>query len=142
MKYIAFLIPLLILAGLPTPVYCQTETPVASDSTTGKLIIYRPGNLIGAIFSFPIWVNEQKIGSLSNDKSLEVNLPPGEYELRSGGNKLSQKESMVQIVISEGKTQYVRCHVTRTAFGRPWLEMIEVMANTAKRELKLPLNSQ
>lgn len=83
---------------------------LASNSDTGKIILFRGGTLYAAAAACPIHYNGQEIVELGRNKYAEWSVTPGNYIIYNKFNNLT-------VSVSAGETKYIRCHIKSTAFS-------------------------
>lgn len=87
-----------------TPVTAREAVTAAAEQQAGKIVVYRPGALVGLALGCPIRYKEREVVELGRNKYAELNVKPGRYVL-------TNKTSSVQVEVASGETQYVRCSI-------------------------------
>jgi hypothetical protein len=84
-----------------------------------------------------IFVDEQKVCKLSNNKFIKVTAKPGKHVINSriGGVEVLKKETGLEIEVEAGKDYFVSCNV-KQSFTRFRLELMEVTKSTADKQMK------
>lgn len=110
-----------------------TEPP--GDSAV--IYIYRVGQMSGAGANWAMFVNENKLCKLSNNKFMRVVVPPGKHIISSkvGGVGMFKKETEVEIEAEAGGEYFVACNI-KSSITRARLEMIEVTKGTGKKQME------
>lgn len=118
-----------------------TEHPKAPKSSmpgdSAVIYIYRGGQFFGAGANWAMFVDEDKICKLSNNKFIRVVVKPGTRRVSSrvGGVGLFKKETEVIIEAEAGGEYYVACNI-KQSFTRARLEMMEVTKGTGKKQME------
>ena len=106
----------LIIASLiaGTPAFAQD-----APATSGKIVIYRGGGVIGAAVACPVRYQGKEIVELGRGKFAEWNVAPGRYIL-------TNKTASVEVHVNPGETRYVRCQI-KAGFmsGRADLQIVD-----------------
>jgi hypothetical protein len=115
----------------------KPSTPAAPPADSAVIYIYRVGQFMGAGANWSMFVNEDKLCKLSNNKFMRVVVKPGKHTISSriGGVGLFKKETEVQIEAEAGGEYYVACNI-KQSFTRARLEMIEVTKGTGKKQME------
>ena len=105
MNIITSVVAMLIAAQSPA-----SETP-------GKIIMYRPGSVMGLALGCPIRYDGKEVVELGRSKYAEWEVPAGRYVLMN-------KTGSVEVTVAPGETRYVRCTI-KTGFmtGRADLQI-------------------
>ena len=113
----------------------QTFNTPPADSAV--IYIYRVGQFMGAGANWAMFVDEEKLCKLSNNKFMRVVVKPGKHMISSrvGGVGLFKKETEVEIEAEAGGEYYVACNI-KQSFTRARLEMIEVTKGTGKKQME------
>ena len=113
----------------------QTFNAPPADSAV--IYIYRVGQFMGAGANWAMFVDEDKLCKLSNNKFMRVVVKPGKHTISSrvGGVGLFKKETEVEIDAEAGGEYYVACNI-KQSFTRARLEMIEVTKGTGKKQME------
>lgn len=125
----------LILFGV---LICMSFTPqTESKPEKATIYIYRGGQYVGAGANWSIFVDENKLCKLSNNKFMKVEVEPGKHLVtaKMGGMSIMKKETEVEIEAEAGKSYYVACNV-KMSITRARLEMLEVTTSTAKKQME------
>lgn len=98
---------------------CIGSAGVAQTPETGKIVMYRPGGLMGAAVGCPIRYKGQEIVELGRNKFAEWPVAAGSYIL-------TNKTASVEVNVTAGQTRYVRCQI-KTGFmtGRADLQIVD-----------------
>ena len=101
------------------------------------IYIYRVGQFSGAGANWAMFVDEQKICKLSNNKFMKVTVKPGKHTISSrvGGVGVFKKETELEVETEAGGEYYVACNI-KQSFTRVRLEMIEVTKGTGKKQME------
>lgn len=101
------------------------------------IYIYRVGQWAGSGANWAMFVDEQKLCKLSNNKFIRVVVKPGKHNISSkvGGVGMFKKETEVEIEAEAGGEYYVACNI-KQSFTRARLEMIEVTKGTGKKQME------
>ena len=113
------------------------EPKAAPRADSAIIYIYRVGQFMGSTANWSMFVDENKICKLSNNKYIRVVVKPGKHTISSkqGGVAILKKETEVEIEAEPGGEYFVACNV-KTSFTRARLEMIEVTKGTGKKQLE------
>lgn len=115
----------------------QTPAHVALDEAqqafTAKIVMYRPGSIVGAGVACPIRYKGVELVELGRGKFAEWTVPAGSYIL-------ANKTASVEVNVVDGQTKYVRCQI-KPGFmtGRADLQIVDKESyaeNAAKFERK------
>lgn len=95
--------------------YVQAAPEVPAE--TGKIVMYRPGAMMGFGVACPIRHEGKEIVELGRNKFAEWTVKPGRYILMN-------KTASVEVSVAAGETRYVRCSI-KTGFmsGRADLQV-------------------
>lgn len=74
------------------------------DAESGKIIMYRPGSIVGSAVGCPIRHEGKEIVELGRNKYAEWAVPAGRYVLMN-------KTSSLEVSVAPGETRYVRCTI-------------------------------
>jgi hypothetical protein len=88
-----------------------------ASEAPGKIIMYRPGSVMGLALGCPIRYDGKEVVELGRSKYAEWNVPAGRYVLMN-------KTGSVEVTVAPGETRYVRCTI-KTGFmtGRADLQI-------------------
>ena len=104
-----------LLAGCST-VSPKCDVPRASGNEGARIVIYRPGNLVGFLYGTPLSIDGCRVQNLGNDSCAFYVLPPGDHaiavEKRTG--ELGSGET-VKGSFEAGRTYYLRQSVSFVA---------------------------
>lgn len=116
MRHLAF--AYMALASMP--VMAQQTEP------TGKIVMYRPGAIMGMGVGCPIRYEGKEVVELGRNKYAEWDVPAGRYILMN-------KTASVEVSVAPGETRYVRCTI-KTGFmtGRADLQISDRASFEAK----------
>jgi len=78
--------------------------PPADASPLGKIVMYRPGGILGAAVACPIRYQGREIIELGRNKFAEWEVPAGRYVL-------ANKMASIEVAVEPGETRYVRCTI-------------------------------
>lgn len=128
------------LLGLMAIVFCfsfshvPSSNPPADEAT---IYIYRGGQFAGSARNWSIFVDDEKVCKLSNNKFIKVTVKPGKRVINSkiGGVEVLKKETGLEVDVEAGKEYYVSCTV-KQSFTRFRLELTEVTKSTANKQMK------
>jgi hypothetical protein len=114
-----------------TPAYAALDE--AQKALTAKIVIYRPGSIVGAGVACPVRYKGVEIVELGRGKFAEWDVPAGSYIL-------ANKTASVEVNLTPGQTKYVRCQI-KPGFmtGRADLQIVDQESyaeNAAKFERK------
>ncbi|HEX8329407.1 MAG TPA: DUF2846 domain-containing protein [Hymenobacter sp.] len=111
--------------------------PVPPAEETATIYIYRGGQFMGALANYAVYVNDQKICKLSNERYIEYQAKPGKLNImaKNGGVEVFKKETGLELTVEAGRKYYVRGDI-KTSFTRARMELSEVTENTAKRDME------
>ncbi|HYJ38022.1 MAG TPA: DUF2846 domain-containing protein [Chitinophagaceae bacterium] len=132
---LTFLVVFFCLVGFNKPGYVPNTGGPRADSAT--IYIYRVGQFAGSSANWAMFVDDQKICKLSNNKYIRVVVKPGKHTVSSkqGGIAIMKKETEVEIEAESGGEYFVACN-WKTSFTRARLEMIEVTKGTGKKQME------
>ncbi|MFN3474052.1 MAG: DUF2846 domain-containing protein [Blastomonas sp.] len=88
-----------------------------AEEARGKIIMYRPGSIMGAGVACPIRHEGKEVVELGRSKYAEWSVPAGRYVL-------TNKTAGIEVAVAAGETRYVRCSI-KTGFmsGRADLQV-------------------
>jgi Protein of unknown function (DUF2846) len=121
----------------------KTGAPKTTTAETATIYIYRVGQFNNAMANWSMFVDEEKLCKLSNNKYMRVVVKPGKHVVSSkiGGIGLMKKETELEIEAEAGGEYYVACNV-KQSITRSRLEMLEVTKGTGKKQMeKLTLDN-
>ena len=81
-----------------------------------QLIVNRKGNFVNSARSYKVFLNDQVVGEVKNGKSTEIDMPAGEYSLRSGISALSGMSPTIQIQLTDDKLTTAEVGVNTASF--------------------------
>jgi hypothetical protein len=115
----------------------KPANPKSGKADSAVIYIYRVGQFMGAGANWAMFVDEDKLCKLSNNKFMRVVVKPGKHMIssRMGGVGLFKKETEVEIQAEAGGEYYVACNI-KQSFTRARLEMIEVTKGTGKKQME------
>lgn len=115
----------------------KPSKPAAPRADSAVIYIYRVGQFMGAGANWAMFVDEDKLCKLSNNKFMRVVVKPGKHTISSrvGGVGIFKKETEVEIEAEAGGEYYVACNI-KQSFTRARLEMIEVTKGTGKKQME------
>ena len=118
-------------------IYLSVDTK-ASETQPGDsaiIYIYRGGQAGGAAANWAMFVDENKLCKLSNNKFIRVAVAPGKHTISAkiGGVGLMKKETEVEVETEAGGEYYIACNI-KQSITRARLEMIEVTKGTGKKQ--------
>jgi len=139
-KRILKLSMLLVCASIAFAFKPNSKVSEVSNGPTADsavIYIYRVGQFMGAGANWAMFVDEDKLCKLSNNKFMRVVVKPGKHVISSriGGVGLFKKETEVEIEAEAGGEYYVACNI-KQSFTRARLEMIEVTKGTGKKQME------
>ncbi|HEY0680307.1 MAG TPA: DUF2846 domain-containing protein [Chitinophagaceae bacterium] len=113
------------------------KDPKKPQADTAVIYIYRVGQFMGAGANWAMFVDEDKLCKLSNNKFIRVVVKPGKHVVSSrvGGVGLFKKETEVEIEAEAGGEYYVACNI-KQSITRSRLEMVEVTKGTGKKQME------
>ena len=99
--------PAVEAAPAPADATAPAETaapaaPVATGQSQGKIVMYRPGSIMGMGIACPIRFEGKELVELARGKYAEWPVSAGHYVL-------TNKTSSVEVSVNPGETRYVRC---------------------------------
>lgn len=91
----------------------------AQEQTSGKIVIYRGGSLVGAAVACPVRHEGREVVELGRGKFAEWVVSPGRYIL-------TNKTASVEVSVEPGETRFVRCQI-KAGFmsGRADLQIVD-----------------
>lgn len=97
----------------------SAQTAASAPAAMAKIVIYRPGAIMGAGIACPVRYKGREIVELGRGKYAEWPVPAGSYIL---GNKTAS----VEVNVNAGQTKYVRCQI-KPGFmsGRADLQIVD-----------------
>lgn len=109
----------------------------AAKSDTTYIYVYRVGQWNAAGANWAIFLDENKICKLSNNKYMRLAVTPGKHKISAkvGGAGLFKKETEIEIEAEAGGSYYVACNV-KQSITRTRLEMVEVTKNSAAKQME------
>ena len=122
---------------------CMCTLSLSSFKSTDKkpesamIFIYRGGQFSGSLSNWSIFVDEEKICKLSNNKYIKFPVQPGKHKVtaRVAGVGILKKETEVEIDAESGGNYYVACNI-KSSIVRARLEMVEVTKSTATKQME------
>ena len=131
-----FFVSIMLLTGIlvSNTGYCKAS---GSDGDTTYIYVYRVGQFSGAGANWAIYLDDQKICKLSNNRYMRLVVTPGMHRISAkvGGASLLKKETEIEIDAQTGQSHYVACNV-KTSITRARLEMIEVTKSSAGKQME------
>ncbi len=105
------------------------------DSTF--IYIYRAGQFSGSLANWTIFVDEQKICKLSNNRFIRLMVRPGKHVVSAklSGVSVFKKGTEVEIDAENGNNYFVACNI-KSSITRTRLEMIEVTKSTGVKQME------
>jgi hypothetical protein len=102
------------------------SSPVFAQETASKIIMYRPGSVVGMALACPIRYEGKEVVELGRNKYAEWTVQPGRYILMN-------KTASIEVAVGAGETRYVRCAI-KTGFlsGRADLQISDEATFKAK----------
>lgn len=76
----------------------------SAQGAPGKIIMYRPGGMLGLAVACPIRYQGREIVELGRNKYAEWIVPAGRYVL-------ANKTASIEVAVQPGETRYVRCNI-------------------------------
>ena len=133
MKHL-FFAAMCLLSAIATFASDNEPKPKAATAT---IYIYRTGSWSGAANNWAMYVDEQKVCKLSNNRFIKVEVPVGKHRVSAkiGGLELLKKETEIEIDAEEGKSYFVACNV-KQSLTRARLEMTEVTKSSADKQME------
>lgn len=115
--------------------FSKANQTVPADSAV--IYIYRVGQWGGAGANWAMFVDEQKLCKLSNNKFIRVVVKPGKHNISSkvGGVGMFKKETELEVEAEAGGEYFVACNI-KQSFTRARLEMVEVTKGTGKKQME------
>ncbi len=112
-------------------------TVITKPADSSFIYVYRSGQFSGSLSNWSIFVDEQKICKLSNNKYIKVPVKPGKHNISAkiSGIGMFKKETEVDIDVVAGGSYYVACNIKKS-ITRARLEMIEVTKSTANKQME------
>lgn len=129
---------LILLAVMTLSASAPIAFTVAPKEEPATIYIYRKAELMMASLNYTIFVNDEKICKLSNNRYLTHQIKPGIVIVTSktaGKAELIKKKMEFELEVEAGGVYYIKCDV-KWGLVRTRLELSEVTKNTAKRDLK------
>lgn len=101
-------------------------TAATAQDTPGKIVMFRPGAIMGMGVACPIRYDGKEVVELGRNKFAEWTVPAGRYIL-------TNKTASVEVTVDPGETRYVRCQI-KTGFmtGRADLQIVDAASFNAK----------
>ena len=102
------------------------SAPAFAQEGASKIIMYRPGSVVGMALACPIRFEGKEVVELGRNKYAEWTVQPGRYILMN-------KTASVEVAVGPGETRYVRCAI-KTGFlsGRADLQISDEATFKAK----------
>jgi hypothetical protein len=129
---------ILFLTVLSAVFISLKSSAMQSPSGDSAIIyIYRVGQYGGAGANWAMFVDEQKLCKLSNNKFMRVVVKPGKHVISSkvGGVGVFKKETELEVETEAGGEYFVACNI-KQSFTRARLEMIEVTKSSGKKQME------
>jgi hypothetical protein len=100
------------------------------------IYIFRGGSFSGALTNFAIYVDNQKLCKLSNNRYFKIGVKPGKHTVSAhrGGIGIGKKETEVEVDCESGKSNFISCSM-KSSITRVRLEMEEVVAKTGMKDI-------
>jgi hypothetical protein len=89
-----------------------------------QLIVNRKSNFVNSARSYKVFLNDQVVGEVKNGKSTEIDMPAGEYSLRSGISAFSGMSPTIQIQLSDEKLTTAEVGVSTAGFMLSFLTAV------------------
>ena len=114
----------------------KADTHYMPDGDSSYIYIYRGGQFSGALTNFTIYVDNEKLCKLSNNKYFKVPVKAGTHVVsaKQSGIAIMKKETEVEVDVVAGKSNYVSCNM-KSSFTRVRLNMEEVLPKTGVRDI-------
>jgi Protein of unknown function (DUF2846) len=127
----------ILLSTISLASFEQSASGNAKSNDSTFIFIYRVGQFGGSLTNWTIWVDEQKLCKLSNNRYIQVPVQPGKHNVsaKMSGVGVFKKETEVDIDAETGGSYYVACNIKQSIM-RARLEMIEVTKSTGKKQME------
>lgn len=127
LPFILILIVLTISCAGPGMLTQDIQQFPEPEENMGIVYFYRPSSLIGAIISYDIYLDQQRVGRSINGKYFYLMLEPNQYHFSAQ----TESKEEVWVKVEEGKAYYVKTGVNLGLMvGRPDFQQIpEYSAN-------------
>ena len=129
----------IILLGIFTLTAAKNKEEINTNTDEmATIYVYRKGQFGGAAMNYTIFINDQKVCKLSNNKYLTHQIKAGKVvvEAKSSGKaELIKKRTLFELEVEPGGVYYIKCDIKRS-ITRTRLEFAEVTKNTGKNDLK------
>ena len=132
------LIPMLLSGCAPNPL---TLSKVSLKPGTSRLIAYRESGMTAAFAGPSMYVNGQELGKLYQGTCFQIDLAPGEYELRFEGSfwNWPGPPRFERVVLEPDSTRFVELVVAGASgpamVNHFYVERSQVLALRALREI-------
>jgi hypothetical protein len=125
------------LLFLSSAMFISNSAYSRTDSDSTFIYVYRVGQFSGAGANWAVFLDDQKICKLSNNKYMKLAVAPGKHKISAkvGGVGLLKKETEIEVEAEAGGSYYVACNV-KSSITRVRLEMIEVTKSSANKQME------
>ena len=82
--------------------HCGKETPLNNENNIGKITIVREKKMLGFAIPFDVYIDDTKLGTLSNNSSLTTRSPLSMHEIKIIS---TEKDVIENIELSEDKKE-------------------------------------
>jgi hypothetical protein len=131
-----FFVSILLLTAIMISIAGYSSGAKANQDTC-YIYVYRVGQFSGAGANWAVFLDDQKICKLSNNKYMRLAVTPGMHRISAkvGGVGVLKKETEVEIDVQKGQSHYIACNV-KSSVIRVRLEMIEVTKSSANKQME------
>jgi Protein of unknown function (DUF2846) len=131
-----FFVSILLLTAIMISIAGYSSGDKANQDSC-YIYVYRVGQFSGAGANWAVFLDDQKICKLSNNKYMRLAVTPGMHRISAkvGGVGVLKKETEVEIDAQKGQSHYIACNV-KSSVIRVRLEMIEVTKSSANKQME------
>ncbi len=110
-----------------TTVLCLVLTWRVLAQSEAEIHIYRPGQFTGSLTNFTIYLNDDPVCKLSNNKRITLKVAEGKYQIQAkeSGATIGKKKIYMDLETKSGEIYFIRGDV-KTSFTRLRMELTRV----------------
>lgn len=104
--------------------YCGKETLLNNENNIGKITVIREKKMLGFAIPFDVYIDNTKLGTLSNNSSLTTNVTLNRHEIKLVS---TEKDVIENIELSENKKEVVLTIIPKMGLiaAKPYIKEIK-----------------